>query len=158
MFYAELLPESVRMLKSKKIMFFEEGIEDKNDYSYIIHHPLGESLRVSMGRLQQIHPDSGSMQHRLSTRPGSSGAPMINKQHKVFAMHNGGDIDGSRNFATHIHPLISFIINNSFPLDFIISLDPSMILEKCEGIFYGCFLDFLNDYLRNTFDCSAFLS
>ena len=116
-FFAELSSDFVIKMKSKPIIFFKEGTISQDLRMFIIHHPSGGPLKVSPGTIWENHPGPWQVTHQISTQPGSSGSPIVNANHEVFAIHNGG-LDGATNFATAIDPLITFILNGELTMDF----------------------------------------
>ena len=64
----------------------------KNKTIYIIHYPENNDISISSGTIKSICDDNIKIQHRCSTKPGSSGSPLINfENHKVIGIHSGYD-------------------------------------------------------------------
>ena len=54
---------------------------------HIIHHPLGQSMQVDNGHIQQVGSDY--IDHDIKTKEGSSGAPIFNEHWEYVAIHRG---------------------------------------------------------------------
>ncbi|GAB3847470.1 trypsin-like peptidase domain-containing protein [Dactylosporangium cerinum] len=60
---------------------------------FLLHHPEGGPLRMSIGPLLDVDVDGTRLRHAVNTAPGSSGAPCFDTRLALVAMHQGGDPD-----------------------------------------------------------------
>lgn len=67
-------------------------IVDGDAKAYVIGHPRGSGLQVSVHDSELLAVDEASrlLHYRTPTDPGSSGSPVFNEQWKVIALHHGG--------------------------------------------------------------------
>ena len=57
----------------------------------VIHHPLGQPVVISVGKIMQVGEDY--IDHNISTDEGSSGAPIFNLQWELVGIHQGRNMD-----------------------------------------------------------------
>ncbi len=57
----------------------------------VIHHPLGQPVMISIGKIMQVGEDY--IDHNISTDEGSSGAPIFNLQWELVGIHQGRNMD-----------------------------------------------------------------
>src|SRR5439155_25027168 len=70
-------------------------VVEPRDRVVIIQHPGGDPKVISyMNNLvQYVNKDRSAIQYTTTTHKGSSGAPVLNEQSQVVAVHNkGGDL------------------------------------------------------------------
>jgi hypothetical protein len=58
--------------------------------AYVIQHPLGARKRLGFVRNRISHVDDRVVQYLTDTRPGSSGAPVLDADGAVVALHRAG--------------------------------------------------------------------
>ncbi|MEV4137329.1 effector-associated domain EAD1-containing protein [Dactylosporangium sp. NPDC049742] len=63
------------------------------DDLFLLHHPDGRPLRLSIGPLLDVNANGTRLRHAVNTAPGSSGAPCFDVNLALVAMHQGGDPD-----------------------------------------------------------------
>ena len=113
-FFAEFTPEFIQELSAIPISFFRIGEHSVN--GFVVGHPGGQPLQISLGRVDPLQVTSRSLRHRVSTDGGSSGSPLVNRNtNGVFAMHHGCTSNHETNVSTALAPLIYKIFNGSFP-------------------------------------------
>ncbi len=72
----------------KAISINETSILDSGQEIRIIHHPQGNPVVISdLGQIMQVGDDY--IDHNLKTDHGSSGAPILNRQWELIAIHQG---------------------------------------------------------------------
>ena len=57
---------------------------------YIMGHPLGGDLKISIDDNVLIDHDESKVHYRAPTEPGSSGSPVFNRTWKLIALHHAG--------------------------------------------------------------------
>jgi V8-like Glu-specific endopeptidase len=62
----------------------------KDDRVYIIGHPNGGPLSISMQDNRVIEVKDPKIQYRAPTEPGSSGSPVFNQKWQLVALHHAG--------------------------------------------------------------------
>ncbi len=62
---------------------------------FIIQHPLGDPMKISLGNVVSIKSNSTEVCHDVSTQPGSSGSPCFTMDGKVVGLHQHGKDHGS---------------------------------------------------------------
>ncbi len=55
----------------------------------VLHHPGGERKRASIRNNRMVAEDDLWLRYESDTRPGSSGAPVLNDQWEMVALHHG---------------------------------------------------------------------
>jgi V8-like Glu-specific endopeptidase len=61
---------------------------------FILQHPLGQPQQGAFGKLVQAGNQAGIIHYRTPTEPGTSGAPVLNRQNwQVLALHQGESPD-----------------------------------------------------------------
>ena len=103
----------------RKIGF--EFLDASNTYTqqvFMAHHPGGGAKHISSFSFSKFDCPDGKIIHYLSTVPGSSGAPLINTDGTVFAMHKGS-VSHDTKVGIMLQSIISLILNQSLPLDVI---------------------------------------
>ena len=80
---------------------------------YIIQYPESE-LSVSYGIIDEIYLDKEyNFNHLCSTRNGSSGSPILNKNNKLIGIHKEGKNKNNYNIGTFLnYPIKEFIKQN----------------------------------------------
>ena len=80
---------------------------------YIIQYPESE-LSVSYGIIDEIYLDKEyNFNHLCSTRNGSSGSPILNKNNKLIGIHKEGKNKNNYNIGTFLnYPIKDFIKQN----------------------------------------------
>ncbi|NEP61811.1 MAG: trypsin-like peptidase domain-containing protein [Symploca sp. SIO2G7] len=89
-----------------------------NDSIYLLHHPSGQTMKVSLGSrsgITGVYPAQGVVQYISKTAQGSSGAPCFNEQWELVAIHYA-EISGA-------------------------------VGVKCEGILFSAVYPHIKDYL-----------
>lgn len=71
---------------------------DAKARAYVVGHPLGSGLQLSLhdSQLIDIDEDRRLVHYRTPTDPGSSGSPVFNGSWKVIALHHGGSSETPR--------------------------------------------------------------
>ncbi|KST69861.1 trypsin-like serine peptidase [Mastigocoleus testarum] len=83
-------------VQPKAISINENTILDSGQEIRIIHHPRGNPVFISnLGQIMQVGEDY--IDHNLKTDDGSSGAPILNNQWELVAIHQG-NVGIGRNF------------------------------------------------------------
>lgn len=59
-----------------------------DDSQLIIQHPKGMSLKMDIGKVDQL--SETRIQYNISTMPGSSGSPCFDRELRVVALHHAG--------------------------------------------------------------------
>ncbi|HXU80095.1 MAG TPA: trypsin-like peptidase domain-containing protein [Polyangia bacterium] len=67
---------------------FVEGVERR---FYIIGHPHGGALSISLSDNTQVGWGKPLLHYRTPTQPGSSGSPVLDDKWQVVALHHAGD-------------------------------------------------------------------
>jgi V8-like Glu-specific endopeptidase len=62
---------------------------------YVIQHPQGGAMKISLGTVVSIQAAAGKICHDAGTEPGSSGAPCFAMDGKVIGLHQHGLDHGS---------------------------------------------------------------
>ena len=58
----------------------------------MIHYPGGESLEEVRGEIKYIDEDNYTIHHKCSTKPGSSGSPILNLDNNaLIRIHIGAE-------------------------------------------------------------------
>ncbi|MCA9981119.1 MAG: trypsin-like peptidase domain-containing protein [Anaerolineales bacterium] len=57
----------------------------------IIHHPLGETKKITLQNNFVMYADAQRVQYTTATQKGSSGSPVFDSQYEVIALHHSGD-------------------------------------------------------------------
>jgi hypothetical protein len=63
----------------------------KGNQLFMLQHPAGEPLRLSIGSVQQFNAGGTRMRHTANSRKGSSGAPCFNADLELVALHHAHD-------------------------------------------------------------------
>ena len=70
---------------------------------YLIYYPHGNKAAYSSGKIKNINLDSNKIEHICSTKPGSSGCPIINlNNNRVIGIHKGAEKNKNWNLGTFI--------------------------------------------------------
>ncbi len=77
---------------------------------YIIQHPLGQHQQVAGDRFQGLSSLQGRILYKTPTEPGTSGAPVFNRDTwRVVALHNGDSKDGEYREGTLLKHILADI-------------------------------------------------
>jgi len=88
------------------------------DDLFVLHHPDGGPLRLSIGPLLDLNTDGTRLRHAVNTAPGSSGAPCFDVGLALVAMHQGGDPDfRPLHRPTHNRAVPIHAIRSALPLE-----------------------------------------
>ena len=84
----------------------------KNKTIYIIHYPLGQDAKCSLGTVKCISVNKLTIEHYCATDNGSSGSPLINLfNYKVIGVYKGSPDKKKYNIGTILtKPIQEFII------------------------------------------------
>ena len=61
----------------------------ENEPFFVLHHAQAGPLKLSMGQILAIDPKKGRLIHDAPTFPGAAGAPCLDGEHELVAMHEG---------------------------------------------------------------------
>ncbi|UXU76505.1 MULTISPECIES: trypsin-like peptidase domain-containing protein [unclassified Paracoccus (in: a-proteobacteria)] len=65
----------------------------------ILQHPQGAPLKLGLGRLTELRAHGLRWRHDVATEPGSSGAPVFNRNLDLIGLHHAGDPNFARTAA-----------------------------------------------------------
>jgi len=71
-------------------------LADGRQKAYVIGHPGGRALSLSLQDNVVIDHDERLIHYRTPTEPGSSGSPVFNQQWKLIGLHHAGSLDMPR--------------------------------------------------------------
>lgn len=71
-------------------------LADGQQRVYIIGHPLGGELAISLHDNLLLDHEPPKLHYRAATEPGSSGSPVFNDQFQVIGMHHAGGLNMPR--------------------------------------------------------------
>ena len=115
-FYLEIDTVLLSGIQSLQVKFLELGqFPPKYEEIFVVHYPEGKARMVSVGKIMKrgtCEEGNPNIQHRTSTLPGSSGAPLIDSNGTdgfAFAMHKGRNIDWFCDCASLLQPIIAHI-------------------------------------------------
>ena len=93
---------------------FDENVNIFNESIYITQYPGNEKAAVSYGVLNQI-TDNYNILHYCSTRPGSSGSPIIKLSNKkIIGIHKESEINYNYNRGTLLkYPINEYLNKNN---------------------------------------------
>jgi endonuclease/exonuclease/phosphatase family metal-dependent hydrolase len=60
----------------------------KGEQAFVIHHPQGHGKRVSIDDVDVLDINATVVRYTSDTMPGSSGAPVFDRQGRLFALHH----------------------------------------------------------------------
>ena len=69
-----------------------DGFDAKHPL-FILQHPDDSPLMLAFGQSDGLNANATRLRHQVNTRPGSSGAPCLNVQLELVALHHAGDPD-----------------------------------------------------------------
>ena len=80
--------------------FIEMGTAIVGNVAAVIGHPEGDETSIDYGKIEQINNEYQIL-HRSSTKPGSSGSPLVTMEGKVIGIHKGS-FSAECNEAVHL--------------------------------------------------------
>jgi hypothetical protein len=69
----------------------------EGDDIFILQHPDGAPLKLGVGRITALFAQGLRMRHDVTTEPGSSGSPVLDRALRLIGLHHVGDPNAFRN-------------------------------------------------------------